>query len=60
MGSLMRSSLDRQGGDFTSVVLRHRVLVDALRSRRRPTIERAIREHYIDPTTLYLSEEPAQ
>lgn len=50
MGSLMRSSLDRQGIDLSEVVDRHRKLLDALATRRKPTIVKAIREHYLEPT----------
>ena len=51
MGSLMRSSLERQGIDLGEAVDRHRLLIDAFATRRRPTIVRAIREHYLDATT---------
>lgn len=49
MGSLMRSSLDRQGIDLFEAVNRHRVLLEALRTRRRSVIGRAIKDHYVDP-----------
>jgi DNA-binding GntR family transcriptional regulator len=49
MGSLMRSSLDRQDIDLFEAVDRHRVLLEALRTRRRSVIERAIKDHYVDP-----------
>lgn len=48
MGSLIRSSLERQGIDLEEIVQRHRTLVDAIASGRRPTIVKAIREHYLD------------
>lgn len=48
MGSLMRSSLERQGLSLREVVQRHRTLLDALASGRRATIVKAIREHYLD------------
>jgi DNA-binding GntR family transcriptional regulator len=51
MGSLMRSSLERQGIDLTEAVGRHRTLIDALATKRRATIVKAIREHYLDATT---------
>lgn len=47
MGSLIRSSLERQGIDLPEVVERHRALVDAIASGRRATITKAIREHYL-------------
>lgn len=50
MGSLMRSSLDRQGIDLREVVDRHRKLLDALATKRKATIVKAIREHYLEPT----------
>jgi DNA-binding GntR family transcriptional regulator len=48
MGSLIRSSLERQGIDLPEVVERHRGLVDAIASGRRTTITKAIREHYLE------------
>jgi DNA-binding GntR family transcriptional regulator len=50
MGSLMRSSLERQGIDLNEAVGRHRTLIDAFATRRRTTIVKAIREHYLDAT----------
>lgn len=50
MGSLIRSSLERQGIDLREAVNRHRRLLDALATRRKPTIVKAIREHYLDPS----------
>jgi DNA-binding GntR family transcriptional regulator len=50
MGSLMRSSLEVQGIDLREAVDRHRKLLDAVATRRKPTIVKAIREHYLDPT----------
>jgi DNA-binding GntR family transcriptional regulator len=47
MGSLMRSSFERQGIDLDEIVKRHRLLVDAIATRRPSTITRAIREHYL-------------
>lgn len=52
MGSLMRSSLERQGIDHREVVDRHRKLLDAVATRRKTTIVKAIREHYLDPTIV--------
>jgi GntR family transcriptional regulator, rspAB operon transcriptional repressor len=49
MGSLMRSSLERQQIDLDETVERHRLLVAAIATKRRPTIVKAIREHYLDP-----------
>ena len=48
MGSLMRSSFERQGIDLPEIVRRHRLLVDAIATRRPTTITKAIREHYLD------------
>ena len=48
MGSLMRSSFERQGIDLAEIVRRHRLLVDAIATRRPTTITKAIREHYLD------------
>jgi GntR family transcriptional regulator, rspAB operon transcriptional repressor len=50
MGSLIRSSLEVQGIDLREAVNRHRKLLDALATRRKPTIVKAIREHYLDPS----------
>ena len=50
MGSLMRSSLEVQGIDLREAADRHRKLLDAVATRRKPTIVKAIREHYLDPT----------
>lgn len=50
MGSLMRSSLDRQGIDHREVFARHRKLLDAIATRRKSTIVKAIRDHYLEPT----------
>jgi len=52
MGSLMRSSLDRQGIYLFEAVDRHRILLDALGTRRRSVIERAIKDHYVVPRTV--------
>ena len=49
MGSLMRSSLERQRIDLFEAVSRHRVLLEALRTRRPDLIERAIKDHYVAP-----------
>jgi GntR family transcriptional regulator, rspAB operon transcriptional repressor len=49
MGSLMRSSLERQGVDLDEAVQRHRKFVDAIATKRRARIVKAIREHYLDP-----------
>ena len=48
MGSLMRSSFERQGIDLAEIVERHRLLVDAIATRRPTTITKAIREHYLN------------
>ena len=48
MGSVMRSSFDRQGIDMDEMVNRHRPLVDAIASRRPTTITKAIRDHYLN------------
>jgi DNA-binding GntR family transcriptional regulator len=48
MGSLMRSSFERQGIDLAEIVQRHRLLVEAIATRRPATITKAIREHYLD------------
>jgi DNA-binding GntR family transcriptional regulator len=50
MGSLMRSSLERQGIDLSEAVDRHRQLIDAFAGRRRATIVKAIRDHYLEAT----------
>jgi DNA-binding GntR family transcriptional regulator len=50
MGSLMRSSLDRQGIELDEIVQRHRLVVEALRSGEIEAIKEAIRVHYLDPT----------
>jgi DNA-binding GntR family transcriptional regulator len=50
MGSLMRSSLERQGIDLRESYERHRKYVDAFATRRRATIVKEIREHYLDAT----------
>jgi DNA-binding GntR family transcriptional regulator len=47
MGSLMRSSLDQQGIDMAEIGERHRLVIDALRSRRSDVIEKAIKDHYL-------------
>lgn len=49
MGSLMRSSLERQGIDLKEVVVRHQHLLDVITTERRPAIVKAIRAHYLDP-----------
>jgi GntR family transcriptional regulator, rspAB operon transcriptional repressor len=50
MDSLIRSSLERQGIDLREAVNRHRRLLDAVATRRKATIVRAIREHYLEPS----------
>jgi GntR family transcriptional regulator, rspAB operon transcriptional repressor len=50
MGSLIRSSLEAQGIDLREGAGRHRKLLDAVATRRKATIVKAIREHYLDPT----------
>jgi len=52
MGALIRSSLEFQGSDLSEVVDRHRVLVDAVRTRDPDVMAEAIREHYLDPATF--------
>ena len=52
MGALIRSSLEFQGSDLSEVVDRHRILVDAVRTRDRDVMAEAIREHYLDPSTF--------
>ncbi|HTU31435.1 MAG TPA: GntR family transcriptional regulator [Solirubrobacteraceae bacterium] len=49
MGSLMRSSLERQGIDLHDSYRRHRKYVDAFVTRRRAAIVKEIRRHYLDP-----------
>lgn len=49
MGSLMRSSLERQGIDLGEVVVRHQTLLDAIASDDRQAIVEAIRAHYLQP-----------
>jgi len=58
MSLLMRSSLDRQGIDLSEAATRHRILLDALRTRRRVTIEQAIKAHYLEPTLNHDTETP--
>jgi DNA-binding GntR family transcriptional regulator len=48
MGSVMRSSFERQGIDLNEIVVRHRPLVDAIATRRPTTITKAIRDHYLN------------
>jgi DNA-binding GntR family transcriptional regulator len=47
MGSLMRSSLEQQGIDMDDIVVRHREVIDAIRTREASVIEEAIRHHYV-------------
>jgi len=47
MGSLMRSSLEQQGIDLDDIVVRHREVIDALKTREADVIAEAIRSHYL-------------
>lgn len=47
MGSLMRSSLERQRIDLAEVVVRHQALLDVIATRDAATIVPAMREHYL-------------
>lgn len=47
MGSLMRSTLEQQGIDMEAIVVRHREVIDAIRTREASVIEEAIRNHYL-------------
>ncbi|HUY16398.1 MAG TPA: GntR family transcriptional regulator [Acidimicrobiales bacterium] len=47
MGSLMRSTLEHQGIDMDDIVVRHREVIDAIRTREASVIEEAIRNHYL-------------
>lgn len=58
MGSLMRSSLDRQGMVPVETVTMHQVLLDALRTGNAVMIEQAIKVHYMDTRTGNLPEVP--
>ncbi len=49
MGSLMRSSLERQRIDLAEVVVRHQALLDVIATGRAATIVKAIRNHYLAP-----------
>ncbi len=53
MGALIRSSLEFQGSDLSEVVERHRVLVDAVRTRDPAVMAEAIKAHYLDPDTFH-------
>jgi DNA-binding GntR family transcriptional regulator len=57
MGALMRSTVEFQEADLASVVERHRVLVDAIRTEDRAGMAEAIKHHYLDPDSL--GEDPA-
>ena len=48
MGSLMRSSVERQHIDFAEAVERHRVFIDTIATKRRAAIVKAIHSHYLD------------
>jgi DNA-binding GntR family transcriptional regulator len=52
MGALIRSSLEFQGSDLSEVVDRHRVLVDAVRTRDRAVLAEAIKDHYLSPDSF--------
>jgi DNA-binding GntR family transcriptional regulator len=53
MGALMRSSLEFQGSDLSEVVDRHKILIDAVRSRDRSVLAAAIMEHYLNPKSFH-------
>ena len=53
MGALMRSSLEFQGGDLSGVVVRHRLLIDAVRTGDRDVMAAAIKDHYLNPESFY-------
>ncbi len=48
MGSLMRTSVERQHIDFEEAVQRHRDLIDVIATKRRAAIVKAIHAHYLD------------
>jgi DNA-binding GntR family transcriptional regulator len=56
MGSLMRSSIEQQGIDMEDIVVRHREVIDALKSRDANVIEEAIRSHYLTHRVVNSSE----
>lgn len=47
MGSLMRSSFDRQGIDMSEIVDRHQLVIDAVKTRDPRVIAQAIKDHYL-------------
>jgi DNA-binding GntR family transcriptional regulator len=53
MGALMRSSLEFQGGDLSEVVDRHRLLIDAVRTKDRDVMAAAIKDHYMNPRSFH-------
>ena len=53
MGALMRSSLEFQGSDLSEVVTRHRVLIEAVRTRDRVLMAAAIKDHYLNPRSFH-------
>ena len=53
MGALMRSSLEFQGGDLSEVVIRHRQLIDAVRTADRGVMAAAIKDHYLNPRSFH-------
>jgi GntR family transcriptional regulator, rspAB operon transcriptional repressor len=53
MGALMRSSLEFQESDLSQVVERHRVLIQAVRSREKDVIAAAIKDHYLNPLSVH-------
>jgi GntR family transcriptional regulator, rspAB operon transcriptional repressor len=53
MGALMCSSLEFQGHDLAEVVERHRVLIDAVRSKDRVVMAQAIKDHYLRSDSIH-------
>jgi DNA-binding GntR family transcriptional regulator len=56
MGSLMRSSMDQQGIDWSEIVERHREVIDAVRTRQAELIQKAIKYHYLEERKRRLNE----
>lgn len=57
MGALMRSSLEFQGSDLSEVVTRHRMLIDAIRTKDRVFMAAAIKDHYLNPDSFHDSDD---
>lgn len=57
MGALMRSSLEFQGSDLSEVVTRHRMLIDAVRTKDRVFMAAAIKDHYLSPDSFHDSDD---